>query len=341
MYEKRVAETKAVKPAGTTRVTPGEQLVVTQYDEHVETPADPLEEPVKLDDAPTLSLRELLAEEDRTAEANLDETIKVSKLEFILVERDDNVAHPMTVAGTSTAPSTSPDHDWEIPDSETFEEIIGQALAAFTDINLDYLNLVEYSSLGWNTGVGMFAVRADRPQLIAQFRYIIRATKHRGKRYETYAKKMLLSTYALTCYFNRLFRFYAPEKLCYWLLRFNPTLEGSLDIVEVRKYPADHPDPKRRGAQIIAFQGDPKFLTSLQRHHKDFAFTIKIGGNLYIRGGDRVDSGDPSGIPPKVGQKSVNRILKGAGTDILNQGQTTEDHAAKAAQAKAGSQQQK
>ena len=53
VYEKRVAETKAVKPGGTTRVTPGEQLEITQYTEHVETPSDPLEDPVKIDDAPT------------------------------------------------------------------------------------------------------------------------------------------------------------------------------------------------------------------------------------------------------------------------------------------------
>ena len=118
-------------------------------------------------------------------------------------------------------------------------------------------------------------------------------------------------------------------------MKFNPTLEGSLDIVEVRRYPSDHPDPKRRDAQIIAFVGDNKFMKSLQKHHKDFAFTIKIGGNLYIRGGDRVDSGDPSGIPPKVSNQSVKRILKGSGSDILNQGQSSEDAAAKTAQAKA------
>ena len=184
----------------------------------------------------------------------------------------------------------------------------------------------------------MFAVRSDRPQLLAQFRYIIRQMKHQNKRFETYAKKMLLSRYALTCFFNRSFRFYQPEKLCYWLLCFNPTLQGNLDIVEVRRYTADHPDPKRRGAQIIAFEGDEKFLASLKKHHKDFAFTIKIGGNLYIRGGDRVDSGDPSGVPPKMARQSVKRILKGAGTDILNQGQSTEDSANKAAQDKINAQ---
>ena len=68
--------------------------------------------------------------------------------------------------------------------------------------------------------------------------------KYDGKRFETYPKQMLLNTYALTVYFNKSFRFYQPEKLCYLLLRFNPTLAGELDIVEVRRYPPDHPDPK-------------------------------------------------------------------------------------------------
>ena len=251
VYEKRVAETKASRPASDDKkTTQSDQLKVEQYSEHIETPFDPLDSPVTLDDAPTVSLRDLLAEEDKAADANLDEKITVSKLEFILVEREDI---PSTnVAGSSTA-SAAQEHKWEIPTADTFEEVIGKALAAFTDISYDYLNLIEYSTLGWNSGVGMFAVRSDRPQLIAQFRYIIRTMSYQGMRFETYAKKMLLNTFALTCYFNRSFRFYQPEKLCYWLLRFNPTLEGSLDIIEVRRYPADHPDPKRRGAQIIAF----------------------------------------------------------------------------------------
>ena len=327
VYDQRVADTKAKRPPGAPQTTSSE-IKVVPYTEHVEGPLDPLEQPVTLDNAPTVTLRELLADEDKTVDANLDEEIKSSRLEFILVERPD--AQAASVAGPSTA--TDPQPEWEIPSADTFEEVIGQAIAAFTDINFDYLNLVEYSTLGWNSGVGMFAVRSDRPQLLAQFRYIIRQMSHNGKQFETYARKMILNKYALTCYFNRSFRFYKPEKLCYWLLRFNPTLEGNLDIVEVRRYASDHSDPKRRDAQIIAFEGDSKFLASLQRHHKDFAFSIKIGGNLYIRGGDRVDSGDPSGVPPKVTRQAVKRILKGAGTDILNQGQSNEDSAAKNAQ---------
>ena len=62
------------------------------------------------------------------------------------------------MAGPSSATGTE-DHKWEIPSSDIFEEVIGQALTLFTDISYDYLNLVEYSTLGWNSGLGMFAVR--------------------------------------------------------------------------------------------------------------------------------------------------------------------------------------
>ena len=120
--------------------------------------------------------------------------------------------------------------EWEIPNADTFEEVMGQAIAAFTDIDRDYLNLLEYSTPGWTSGVGTFAVRSDKPQLIEQFRYVIRSIKFDGKTFETYPKKLIMSKYALTVYFNKSFRFYQPEKLCYWLLRFNPTLEGELDI---------------------------------------------------------------------------------------------------------------
>ena len=54
------------------------------------------------------------------------------------------------------------------------------------------------------------------------------------------------------------------------------SLEGELDIVEIRRYPATHPDPKRANAQIIAFEGNDQFLKSLYKHHRDFAFNIKI-----------------------------------------------------------------
>ena len=119
-------------------------------------PTQPLDKPVTLDDAPTISLRQLLPGLDtQTTDKSLDETIKVSKLEFILVERSDTSTSNLAAAGTSTGTS---EPEWEIPNADTFEEVMGQAIAAFTDIDRDYLNLLEYSTQGWTSGVGTLSL---------------------------------------------------------------------------------------------------------------------------------------------------------------------------------------
>ena len=78
VYEKQVAETKASRPDDQTRTTPSAQLDVVKYAEHVEGPTDPLEAPVTLDNVQTVSLRDLLAEEDKAADTNLDEKISLN-----------------------------------------------------------------------------------------------------------------------------------------------------------------------------------------------------------------------------------------------------------------------
>ena len=55
----------------------------------------------------------------------------------------------------------------------------------------------------------------------------------------------------------------------------------------MRYFPKDHDNPRRRGARIIAFEGDQTFLDKLHTFPKDFPFNIRFGGNIYIRGGDR------------------------------------------------------
>ena len=99
VYEKRVAETKAQRPVDATQVTPSAQLKIEAYTEHVAGPVEPLEKPVTLDDAPTVTLRDLLADEDKSGDSNLDEELKLSRLEFILVERSE-----IPVAGVAPLP---------------------------------------------------------------------------------------------------------------------------------------------------------------------------------------------------------------------------------------------
>ena len=80
-------------------------------------------------------------------------------------------------------------------------------------------------------------------------------------------------------------------------------LEVNYDVFSCRTYPKDHPVEKRRGARIVTFEGDQKFYYSLQKFPRDFPFTIKMGGDVYIRGGDRADPDDPKatqGYRPQI-----------------------------------------
>ena len=97
---------------------------------------------------------------------------------------------------------------------------------------------------------------------------------------------MLLKKYALTIYFGRPFAIFDTPRLMYWLGKCN-NLKGEMDLIETRYFAKDHENPKRRGARIVAFEGNQEFLDSLHAFPKDFPFNIRFGGNVYIRGGDR------------------------------------------------------
>ena len=63
-------------------------------------------------------------------------------------------------------------------------------------------------------------------------------------------------------------------------------------MLETRFYPEDH--LTRQGCKIVACKADQKFLDELYKFPKDRALNIKYGGNLHVRGGERIDPDDPN-----------------------------------------------
>ena len=129
--------------------------------------------------------------------------------------------------------------------------------------------------------MGLVALTTDNLKLVEDFRTIVENLEHDGQRFLTLPKQMLLKKYALTIYFGRPFARFETPKLMYWLGARN-NLKGEFDLVETRFFPKDHPNPRRRGARIVAFEGSQTFLDSLNTFPKDFPFNIRFGGNLYI-----------------------------------------------------------
>ena len=75
-------------------------------------------------------------------------------------------------------------------------------------------------------------------------------------------------------------------------------------------------------------------MDSLYLHNKDYPFTIRFGGNLYIRGGERISPDDPTGVPPRrprLSREAAKQLISGSGKLILDDGVSSEDAAAKKA----------
>ena len=105
-------------------------------------------------------------------------------------------------------------------------------------------------------------------------------------------------------------------------------------MAETRHYPNDH--PTRKGCKIVACEADQKFLDELYRYPKDHPFSIRYGGNLYVRGGERIDPDDPNAVrprSPKLSRQAAKTSISGSGEDILNEGQRQDDRAAERAKA--------
>ena len=327
VYQRKTKETRTKHDEDRTKPSVAFRVDATHAGEKVKKSTVPLLTPTKLADAPTLSLKDLVPEQD---DLDLDgqgqpESFKTDRIEFVIVERE------VDPEDTGASSKTDRDYEWEIPDRSTFDAVIGEAIDKFTEDDWDRIDYVSFSSVGWNTGVGLFAFGSDKLVQMSMFRDIIRSISKGNKRFESYPKRMLLNRYALTIYFNAAFAYSTAPKLLFFFKKLNG-FQGDLTIAETRFYPDNH--PTRKGCKIVACEADQRFLDELYKYPKDHPFSIRYGGNLYVRGGERIDPDDPNAVRPsrpKLTRQAAKKFIHGAGEDILNAGQRADDEAAKKA----------
>ena len=195
---------------------------------------------------------------------SLDTAFRATKLEFILLARDDN---------EDMVDLDSDEHEWEIPDQEVFDEVVSAAVYQYTVTDTMRIKSLAWSSTGWDTGVGIVAITTDDLQLVEEFRDAVVSVEHEGQRFITMPKQMLLKKYALTIYFGRHFHRFETPKLMDWLGVCN-NLRGELELVETRYFSKNHDNPRRRAASIVAFEGNQESLDSLHSFPKDYPFNI-------------------------------------------------------------------
>ena len=257
VYSQRTKETRDKCDEG--RVKPSVEFRVdkTNAGEKVKTATVPLLAPTKLADAPTLSLKDLVPEADRQGieEQGQDESFKTDRIEFVVVERE--------IAPGEEEIAMRPDElEWEFPERQMFDMIIGKAIDIYTEDDWDLIDYMSFSSVGWNTGVGLFAFGTDKLEQMEKFREVLRKLQIGNKRFESYPKRMLLNRYAITIYFNAAFAWSTVPKLLFWFRKLNG-FDGNLTMAETRHYPDDHIPPVKDARSLHVRQTKSSSMNSI------------------------------------------------------------------------------
>ena len=169
VYTKRKKETREKRDEGRAKPSVAFRVDTSNAGEKVKDTTVPLLAPTKLADAPTLSLKDLVPEADRRQieEQGQDESFRTDRIEFVVVERE-------VTPGEGDFAARPEDLEWEFPDRTMFDMIIGKAIDIYTEEDWDLIDYMSFSSVGWNTGVGLFAFGSDKLVQMEKFRNVIR-----------------------------------------------------------------------------------------------------------------------------------------------------------------------
>ena len=274
------------------------------------------------EDAPLLTLRQLMPgstgdEEDH----ELDNKFRANKIEFMVVQRT-LTPNERKEGHAIEDPS---DVDWTIPSQEEYEDVMGLVFDVYTDEKPEMVHGFSWSSVGTATGVGCFSVRTGKLTDIEDIRGTVRAIFYKDCCYETFPKKAIMKSYALTAFFPRATKHVGTKKLIFWLISCNPGLKGKIWPVEAKKYPDNHPIARRRGARILSFTGDQQFLDSLRNFPRDFPFSIRLA-NVFIRGGDRAAPGSTTQKKkrPRMTEEGLRKLLERHGKEVTDEAEAEE-----------------
>ena len=328
-YKAKVEKTKAqlVLKKGGGPIDPQPSLdgnVTTEYiNEVVKVDKTPIVKPT-YESAPLVTLRELLPEgviEDAPQDleaAQLDQVFRAESIEFVVMVK------PLPKDGIPS------DAEWEFPEPAQFDVIMNEAFADFIDTDITRMDIIKWSSVGTQTGIGAFMANTNRLDLVKLFRETIRQKVYNGQRAESFPKQTMLSDFGITLYAHGGTIAYRPSVLLAMLLRtYQADFEGECEVLKADIYPANHPLAKRQNARIIALLPDQTFLDHLHKFPANFAFSAGFCKRLYIRGGSRIDPKAPEAKKPakrpRFGRAAITKLLVDNQKEIMEKGEAEQD----------------
>ena len=121
----------------------------------------------------------------------------------------------------------------------------------------------------------------------------------------------------------------------------NAFTKGTIWPSAIKKFPDDHPNPRKSGARILTFTGDQKFMDSLHAFPRGYPFVVKLS-NVYIQGGERTRAGvtPQRRRRPKMTDAALKELLARHGKEAMDDAEAENDaHASDASARRANASQ--
>ena len=200
---------------------------------------------------------------------------------------------------------------------------MGLVFELFTEEESDLVHAFKWASVGSATGVGCFMVSTGQLSHITEIRDVMRNIMHEGRCYESFPKKAMMKSFSLTAFFPRATKYVGMGCLIEWLFSCNRGLQGTIWPSAVKKFPDSHENPRKRGARILSFTGDQKFLDSLHAFPRGFPFSVKLS-NVYIQGGERTKAGQATlrRRRPRMTEAALKELLARHGKETIDETET-------------------
>ena len=129
-------------------------------------------------------------------------------------------------------------------------------MAVFIEDNPEKADVIDWSSVTQKTGVGMFAMWTDKPELLSQFRALLRSLMHDKYEFESFPKDTLLESYAITIYAHKQT---LPFKTKTFMEQFRRS-QRDMEVVEVKEFPLDHEAKRKQGIRDLFYPRRPRIL---------------------------------------------------------------------------------
>ena len=324
-YQARVKDTKAKllqkKTGSADPVALAEGNVETEmYHEMVEPSTTPVALP-SYEKAPVVTLRQLMpkgisTEQDPDDQDNmpLDKEFKSELIEFVVMIKKLEICE-------------TPDYskiEWDLPEAEFFDQIMNEAYADFIESDITRMDAIKWSSVGSQTGVGVFSAVASKLDDVQLFREVIRSKVYAGHMAESFPRQTMLNDYGLSLYAHKGIIAYRAPLLMRMLLRtHHEDFDASCkcEVLKADKFGADFPIARKQNTRIITLIPNREFLDRLYKFPPNYPFGAGLCKRLFITGGSRVNPSDPTAKKiekrPRFAKKAMERFLRDAHEEIV------------------------